>query len=147
MPRQPRKQLVSQKDSEIPVKILSWVKNNYLNSLIFLLILIAFILYLTVIFKAPAKEPVAEPIKQTVTVDSISVLENQIEKQNSIINKLEIEISNLENMSKLQDKRLQAHTELLKRMCEYIVVITVDKKIIPRHCLPEYKWGKEENGN
>jgi len=31
----------------------------------------------------------------------------------------------------------------MKRICEYIWVITIDKKIAPRQCYPEYNWSKE----
>ena len=81
---------------------------------------------------------------QIVTVNPLGTLEAQIEKQNVLIQKLETQNNNLENNLKLLEKRLQANTDVLKRFCEYIVVITVDKKIIPRQCLVDYKWIKEE---
>ena len=32
------------------------------------------------------------------------------------------------------DKNQQNQIDVLKRMCEYIWVITIDKKIVPRQC-------------
>lgn len=71
-------------------------------------------------------------------------LELQIEKQSLIIKRLETENEAQTSLSKQLEKRLQAHTEIMKRMCEYVFVITVDKKIMPRHCLPDYNWRREE---
>ena len=147
MPRQPRKETAPHIEPLLYYKIISWIKNKPLNFLIILLMFVAFTLYLTVFFKTSNKEPGAETIQQTIASNSTGTLEIQLEKQSVLIQKLEMENNNLENNLKLLDKRHQAHTDLLKRMCEYIIVITVDKKIIPRQCLPEYKWGKEEYGN
>ena len=42
------------------------------------------------------------------------------------------------------ERRIQSHTEAFKRLCEYVMVITIDKKLVPRQCLPEYRWSREE---
>ena len=81
----------------------------------------------------------------------IESLEKQIQDQNRLLEKQAITIKWFENNheglmtnSKIYERRLQAHTEFLKRTCEYINVITVDKKILPRQCLPEYNWRRED---
>jgi len=75
-----------------------------------------------------------------------TTLENNLELQKQILQnkKLITEQETLITANKQLEKRIQAHTELLKRMCEYIVVITVDKKITPRQCLADYSWKREE---
>lgn len=76
--------------------------------------------------------------------ERIQLLEKEIEKLINLNKKTEQNIDTLSNSVKSLEKRLQASTDVLKRMCEYIVVITVDKKIIPRQCLTDYNWKKEE---
>ena len=83
------------------------------------------------------------PDDSDIVLTKIERLEKQIEKQEFLIKRLESSMDAAANDKQLE-KKLQAHTEAFKRLCEYIVVITVDKKIIPRQCLPEYKWAKEE---
>jgi hypothetical protein len=125
-------------------EILLWMKSKPIYTLIIILFIISLFLLTNILTKSPPKEPITETPQQIVTVNPLSTLEAQIEKQNVLIQKLEIQNSNLENNLKLLEKRLQAHTDVMKRICEYIVIITVDKKIIPRQCLLEYKWSKEE---
>ena len=81
----------------------------------------------------------------------INSLEKQIIDQNRLLEKQAISIKLFENThdglmtnSRINERRLQAHTEFLKRTCEYFNVITVDKKILPRQCLPEYNWRRED---
>lgn len=81
----------------------------------------------------------------------INSLEKQILDQNRLLEKQAISIKLFENThdglmtnSRINERRLQAHTEFLKRTCEYFNVITVDKKILPRQCLPEYNWRRED---
>lgn len=84
------------------------------------------------------------PDNSDSVLTKIERLEKQIEKQEFLIKRLESSMDAAAANDKQLEKKLQAHTEAFKRLCEYIVVITVDKKIIPRQCLPEYKWAKEE---
>lgn len=125
-------------------QILLWMKTKPIHTLIILLFIISLFLLTNILLKSPSKEPVIEVTQPTVTVNPLDTIEAQIEKQNVLIQKLEVQNSNLENNIKLLEKRLQANTDVLKRFCEYIVIITVDKKIIPRQCLLDYKWLKEE---
>lgn len=81
----------------------------------------------------------------------ITDLEKVVESQNRLIDQQAISIKWLENnaeplfaSNRVFEKRLQAHTEFMKRTCEYINVITIDKKITPRQCLPEYTWRRED---
>lgn len=125
-------------------QILLWMKTKPIHTLIILLFIISLFLLTNILLKSPSKEPVIEVTQPTVTVNPLDTIEAHIEKQNVLIQKLEAQNSNLENNIKLLEKRLQANTDVLKRFCEYIVIITVDKKIIPRQCLLDYKWLKEE---
>lgn len=125
-------------------QILLWMKTKPIHTLIILLFIVSLFLLTNILLKSPSKEPVIEVTQPTVTVNPLDTIEAQIEKQNVLIQKLEAQNSNLENNIKLLEKRLQANTDVLKRFCEYIVIITVDKKIIPRQCLLDYKWLKEE---
>lgn len=88
-------------------------------------------------------------IKQTVDYDGLEKkladMEKQLEKQTVLIKKLESEHDALVTANRQTERRVQNHMEAIKRLCEYVVVITVDRKIIPRQCLPEYNWRKEEN--
>ena len=148
MPRTPRKQPISQEESVFYLRIFSWIRKNPLNSLIILLVFIAILLYLSVIIKTPAKEIVLDHPIQVNIPTSANSLEVQIEKQNVLIKKLEEHNLNLENNIKALDKKIQTNTEIIKRMCEYIWVITIDKKIAPRQCYPDYNWRREDtNGN
>lgn len=141
MPRQPRKPVIAKIEEPIYLKILSIMKSKPIYTSIIILTILACILLAIVFFKTSIESP-----KQNITnVDH--QIELQLEKHRELVLTLEKENSILENNLKTLEKRTQAHTELLKRMCEYIIVITVDKKIIPRQCLPEYKWGREEYGN
>lgn len=142
MPRQSKPTI----QPSLHTKISTLAKINPVNTLIIVLIILAILLYTVAFLKHSVKEPVIETQSVVNTVPT-NQLEIQIEKQNVLINKLEADNVTLQNNIKLLEKRIQAHTDFMKRLCEYVVVITVDKKIIPRQCLPEYKWGKEENGN
>ena len=95
----------------------------------------------------PTESPVSANVDTSMTGNKIIVLEQELEKQILITKKLESSNDDLLNNLKIANKRIQFHNEILKRMCEYIIVITVDKKIIPRQCLSDYNWRKEENGN
>jgi len=88
---------------------------------------------------APAPTINLEPLQQR-----IENLERELERQVLTKKQLDIANDNLEKANQRLERRVQAHTEAFKRLCEYVMVITVDKKIVPRQCLPEYKWSREE---
>lgn len=99
--------------------------------------------------------PVVETVNNDIDIETINTkitglqqdLERQkllLEKQASLIKNLETMNESLTNTNKQYEKRLLAHTEFLKRACEYFTVITVEKKILPRQCLPDYQWRREE---
>jgi len=124
-------------------RILFKIQSNPVYTIIIVLIFIALILTVFAIVKTNNKQTTVEQLPQVVTTNTNTV-EILVEKQSVLISTLEKNNQILDNNIKSLEKRLQAHTDLMKRMCEYIIVITVDKKIIPRQCLPEYKWTKEE---
>jgi len=126
--------------------VLAWIKSKPVYSLVLLLSIAALVLILMT-FKTSSKELDIQ-VQPNVVLNQQNNLEIQLEKQNALIKKLEETNIALENSLKSQDKRIQANTEIIKRMCEYIWVITIDKKIAPRQCYPDYNWRREElNGN
>ena len=147
MPRQPSARASKNLKASKYQIVLNWIRFNPLNFTILILICIALILYLSIVFKS--NNEVQEIKIQTPQVNNSTVLlETQLEKQIVLIKKLEEHNLSLENNIKVLDKRIQANTEIIKRMCEYIWVITIDKKIAPRQCYPDYNWRREEtNGN
>ena len=110
------------------------------------------IVLLAAVYSKHAKRPVPEIIQPvpTVTVDleplnkRIAELEQDLTAQTMALKAVKSESDALIASNQRLERRLQSHTEAFKRLCEYVLVITVDKKIVPRQCLPEYKWAREE---
>lgn len=110
------------------------------------------IVLLFAVFNKHVRRPVPEVIQPapTVTVDleplnkRITALEQDLTAQAMALKAAKSEADALIASNQRLERRLQSHTEAFKRLCEYVLVITVDKKIIPRQCLPEYKWAREE---
>ena len=125
-------------------KIILWFRSKPIYTTILILCFVAVFLLIILSTKSSPKETITESIPKNVTVNELNVVIEQLDKQRVLIEKLQAQNNNLENTVKVLDKRIQANTDVLKRFCEYIVVITVDKKIIPRQCLVDYKWIKEE---
>lgn len=101
----------------------------------------------------PAPVPVAampQPVIAETKIDidpltkRIEQLEQALERQTKTNQTLTAQHDQQERVNQRLERRLQAHTEAFKRLCEYVLVITVDKKIVPRQCLPEYRWSREE---
>jgi hypothetical protein len=94
--------------------------------------------------------PLAPVIMPAPTIDldpinkRIAALEQELANQSLVNKTLKAEYDSLLTNNQRLERRTQSHLEAIKRMCEYIVVITVDKKIIPRQCLPEYRWSTTE---
>lgn len=95
-----------------------------------------------------------KPVEQVLTksdqelIERLGKLEKELERQDKIIVFYDTyHATQMTNMRKLERNQL-SQIDTLKRMCEYIWVITIDKKIAPRQCYPEYNWRREElNGN
>jgi uncharacterized coiled-coil protein SlyX len=130
------------------------IKTNwrfYLGLVYFtLLILVALAVFRK---QTPAPAPVAQvtaPVPAAPTVDleplkqRIDQLERDLAQQAQTKRNLDAVIEQHERANQRLERRLQAHTEAFKRICEYVMVITIDKKLVPRQCLPEYKWSREE---
>lgn len=103
--------------------------------------------------QTPVPSPVAQvttPVPAAPTVDleplkqRIDQLERDLAQQAQTKRNLDAAIEQHERANQRLERRLQAHTEAFKRICEYVMVITIDKKLVPRQCLPEYKWSREE---
>jgi hypothetical protein len=98
-----------------------------------------------VLVAAPAQTVVAEPkVDIEPLTKRIEQLEQALERQTKANQVLAAQLDQQERVNQRFERRLQAHTEAFKRLCEYVMVITVDKKIVPRQCLPEYRWSREE---
>lgn len=132
-------------------KVLTWIRQRlFLITFGFLVSVTSItctILYQKYFLTKTFDIPTSSNVDTNGSNSKILLLEEQIDKQITDIKKLETTNDTLSNSLKVAEKRIQFHNELLKRMCEYIVVITVDKKIIPRQCLSDYNWRKEEHGN
>lgn len=127
-----------------------WVKNIFICSLIILA-------FLYVDRNMRSKPETTQPSESQISEEReyfkrVEQLDKQIADQNLIIEQhaknlqqYQINLETLTAANKILEKRLQAHVEVMKRICEYIGVITVDKKIVPRQCLHDYSWRKEEN--
>jgi uncharacterized coiled-coil protein SlyX len=136
------------------IMIQEHIKTNwrfYLGLVYFtLLILVALAVFRK---QTPAPAPVAQvttPVPVAPTVDleplkqRIDQLERDLAQQAQTKRNLDAVIEQHERANQRLERRLQAHTEAFKRICEYVMVITIDKKLVPRQCLPEYKWSREE---
>ena len=136
------------------IMIQEHIKTNwrfYLGLVYFtLLILVALAVFRK---QTPAPAPVAQvttPVPAAPTVDleplkqRIDQLERDLAQQAQTKRNLDAVIEQHERANQRLERRLQAHTEAFKRICEYVMVITIDKKLVPRQCLPEYKWSREE---
>ena len=91
-----------------------------------------------------APGPIIGPTDIHRLQEQINRLQSDLVRQTVIIEQLEAANAGQVEANKKLDRRLQGHLEFNKRLCEYVLVITVDKKIVPRQCLPEYKWQREE---
>ena len=120
-----------------------WLSIVYFTSLIIVLAVV----YNKHTTKNVPPPPVVTPAP-TIDLDPINrrlaALEQDLASQAAAYKTLKYEHDALYSTNQRLERRAQAHLEAIKRMCEYIVVITVDKKIIPRQCLPEYRWSTTE---
>jgi hypothetical protein len=94
---------------------------------------------------SPPPQVIAEPkIDLGPLTKRIEQLEQALERQTKDAQVQATKHDQQERVNQKLERRLQAHTEAFKRLCEYVMVITIDKKLVPRQCLPEYKWSREE---
>lgn len=113
------------------------------------LILVMFAVYNKHTVKPVPAEPPPPP-SPTITVDfdpinkKIAVLEQELSAHTTQLQTLKKEHDIVMAANQRLERRAQSHTEAFKRLCEYVMVITIDKKLVPRQCLPEYRWSKEE---
>lgn len=124
-------------------QILTFLKSRTLliARISYVVLSLAVIGYL-VIDRQRVKEP--PPVVQVVTEDpnlkKFEKIENDLRSQQISIKELETKKEEVIATNKVLEKRLQGQLEFNKRLCEYIIVITVDKKIVPRQCLPDFVW-------
>ena len=88
-------------------------------------------------------EPAPIIVKDDTNIKRIESLEQELKSQSTAIKQLQQKNDELAVTNKQLEKRQQTQIEFSKQLCEYIFVITVDKKIIPRQCLSNYDWNKE----
>ena len=130
------------------MQFITWIKSKY-KYWVLLGYLIIIALFITIILQRHMQEkqqlpPPAPTVNLEEPLKRIEQLERQLELQKNTTKQQETANEALASSIKQLEKRVQAHTEVVKRMCEYIVIITVDKKILPRQCLPDYSWRREE---
>ena len=130
------------------MQFITWIKSKY-KYWVLLGYLIIITLFITLILQRHMQEkqqlpPPAPTVNLEEPLKRIEQLERQLELQKNTTKQQETANEALASSIKQLEKRVQAHTEVVKRMCEYIVIITVDKKILPRQCLPDYNWRREE---
>ena len=130
------------------MQFITWIKSKY-KYWVLLGYLIIITLFITLILQRHMQEkqqlpPPAPTVNLEEPLKRIEQLERQLELQKNTTKQQETANEALASSIKQLEKRVQAHTEVVKRMCEYIVIITVDKKILPRQCLPDYSWRREE---
>lgn len=124
-------------------QILTFLKSRTLliariSYVVFSLALIGYL----IIDRQRVKEP--PPVVQVVTEDpnlkKFEKIDSELKAQLQLIKQLETKKEEIIATNKVLEKRLQGQLEFNKRLCEYIIVITVDKKIVPRQCLPDFVW-------
>jgi len=106
--------------------------------------------YLVHLYKLqePAQPAPVIAVQDDDLVKRVEALEKQIQDQQKVITWYDTYNQTSQTNFRRLDKNQQNQIDVLKRMCEYIWVITIDKKIVPRQCYPEYNWRREEiNGN
>jgi hypothetical protein len=136
-------------DTKISTKVNQHLEQNWrfwLGIVYFTLLIVVAVAVVRRQMPAPTAPPPAAPPAVVVqeliaALARITALEQQLERQNAVAKAREDAVTQAQQRT---ERRLQAHTEAFKRMCEYILVITIDKKLVPRQCLPEYRWSREE---
>ena len=103
---------------------------------------VAYLVHLYRNIPPPAAPVVA--VQDSQLEKRIEALEKQVQDQQKIISWYDTYNQSSQTNFKRLDKNQQNQIDVLKRMCEYIWVITIDKKIVPRQCYPEYNWRREE---
>lgn len=130
-------------------KYINFIKKDFIQFSYFVISLTALTFFVyDKYFSTPIEKA---PQVQMVKTDENTIRLNKLESTvNDLVLTNDSGLNNL--MSKLEsavianqqlEKKLQTQLEFNKRLCEYIVVITVDKKILPRQCLSGYNWFKE----
>ena len=126
---------------------LKWLKQHWITVLRISYFVLSFaaIVFLLHDRQSLLQKPVPAPIivKDDTDTKRIESLEQELKSQSTAIKQLQQKNDELAVTNKQLEKRQQTQIEFSKRLCEYIFVITVDKKIIPRQCLSNHDWNKE----
>ena len=88
----------------------------------------------------PKVEVVSPP---AVAPKDFEELKLEQQRQEQELKRLAKQIEEQAAMDKKIERKQDNNLQVMKRICEYIWVITIDKKIAPRQCYPEYNWNKE----
>jgi len=88
----------------------------------------------------PKVEVVSPP---SVAPKDFEELKLEQQRQEQELKRLAKQIEEQAAMDKKIERKQDNNLQVMKRICEYIWVITIDKKIAPRQCYPEYNWNKE----
>lgn len=131
------------------INIINYIQNRWMVIARILYFVLSLAIILVLIYeRSHLIKPLPPPIQQpTVDIDSINKsianLERETNSQLNAIKTLETKIEEQKATTNNLDKKLQLQLEFNKRICEYIWVITIDKKIVPRKCTPDFNWTKE----
>ncbi|NCV41495.1 MAG: hypothetical protein EBW11_13250 [Betaproteobacteria bacterium] len=94
--------------------------------------------------RQPKQEPKVEVVSPpAVAPKDFEELKLEQQRQEQELKRLAKQIEEQAAMDKKIERKQDNNLQVMKRICEYIWVITIDKKIAPRQCYPEYNWSKE----
>ena len=94
--------------------------------------------------RQPKPEPKIEVVSPpAVAPKDFEELKLEQQRQEQELKRLAKQIEEQAAMDKKIERKQDNNLQVMKRICEYIWVITIDKKIAPRQCYPEYNWSKE----
>ena len=114
-----------------------------LTRLVYVVGTIAAIGYL-VYDRQPKPEPKVEvAAPPAVAPKDFEELKAEQQRQEQELKRLAKQIEEQAAIDKKIERKQENNVQVMKRICEYIWVITIDKKIVPRQCYPEYNWNKE----
>ena len=107
------------------------------------MLIIGFLVYDKYYVVKKQEEPLPKIVVEDTTGKRLETLEADYKKLTLQVKYLETKNEDLIQVNKALEKKQQVQISFNKRLCEYIGVITIDKKIIPRQCLSDYIWNIE----
>jgi hypothetical protein len=124
---------------------MNWIKKYWVGILRIIYVIVSLIIISLLIYdRQPKPEPKVEvAAPPAVAPKDFEELKAEQQRQEQEIKRLAKQIEEQAAMDKKIERKQDNNVQVMKRICEYIWVITIDKKIAPRQCYPEYNWNKE----